>query len=406
MTVVPLVTDSASPTNTLTPAVTYSLTITPASQPAPLLARTLAGLYDASINVPYVAPLDQRVVGGVAPYIWTVAPSSTLPAGLGIAAGTNGVSSYLTGIPTGPAGPTSFSLMVTDSGNPAQTLTIPLTLNVSALSLTPDSLAPAVAETPYSVTFGPAGGTAPYSLQLASYSDLPPGLTLMNAAGVPVLGGTPSAPGFYLISVVLSDNAGNTFNKYFELTIDDAAGESPAVSITKPINVYYVVGSPAPSLPLNIGSTSGNLAFTSIVTGNSGASLSADSGTTPGTQTLNFSGSTLTTPGTYLGLVAVSAPGSVNLADAAPIVLTVAAPLPCVYSLNPSGGTIDAAGGTGSFTISAASSCAAWTATPSDDTVTITSGASGSGNGTINYSVASNFAPAQRCGSPRLRWLV
>ena len=64
----------------------------------------------------------------------------------------------------------------------------------------------------------------------------------------------------------------------------------------------------------------------------------------------------------------------------------------CVTSLSSAGQTIPGSGGTGSFNVTAGGSCN-WTAVPSDSWVTITSGASGSGNGTVNFSVASNSGP-------------
>lgn len=61
----------------------------------------------------------------------------------------------------------------------------------------------------------------------------------------------------------------------------------------------------------------------------------------------------------------------------------------CVTSLSPTGQNFTSSGGTGSFNVNAAGSCN-WTAVPSDSFVTITSGSKGSGNGTVNFSVAAN----------------
>jgi outer membrane protein assembly factor BamB len=69
----------------------------------------------------------------------------------------------------------------------------------------------------------------------------------------------------------------------------------------------------------------------------------------------------------------------------------------CVTSLSSTSQTFTDAGGTGSFNVSAADSCN-WTAVPSSSFVTITSGSNGSGNGTVNFSVASNNGP-QRSAS-------
>jgi hypothetical protein len=76
-----------------------------------------------------------------------------------------------------------------------------------------------------------------------------------------------------------------------------------------------------------------------------------------------------------------------------------AAPLPtCTYKLNPEGATVPAAGGTGTFTVTAPSGCA-WTAVPTTPQwITITSGASGNGNGTVAFSAAANSG-ARRSGT-------
>jgi uncharacterized repeat protein (TIGR01451 family) len=69
---------------------------------------------------------------------------------------------------------------------------------------------------------------------------------------------------------------------------------------------------------------------------------------------------------------------------------------PCYYTLSPGTALWGAAGGSGSFTVTASSSSCAWTATPSNAAqVSITSGASGTGNGTVRYSVAANSSGVQ-----------
>ena len=64
----------------------------------------------------------------------------------------------------------------------------------------------------------------------------------------------------------------------------------------------------------------------------------------------------------------------------------------CVTSLSSTSLTVTGGGGSGSFNVTAAGSCN-WTAVPSDSFVAITSGASGTGNGTVTFSVASNNGP-------------
>ena len=70
----------------------------------------------------------------------------------------------------------------------------------------------------------------------------------------------------------------------------------------------------------------------------------------------------------------------------------------CTYSLSPSSNNFDSNGGGASFTMTSPTGCA-WTASSSDGWITITAGASGSGNGTISYTVASNGTINSRSGT-------
>ena len=69
----------------------------------------------------------------------------------------------------------------------------------------------------------------------------------------------------------------------------------------------------------------------------------------------------------------------------------------CSYSINPSAADFPSAGGTGSVTVTAPTGCA-WTATTNAAWIGATSGASGSGAGSVVYSVGAN-AGAPRTGT-------
>jgi hypothetical protein len=70
----------------------------------------------------------------------------------------------------------------------------------------------------------------------------------------------------------------------------------------------------------------------------------------------------------------------------------------CTYSLSPTGQSMTAAGGTGSVGVTALTGCA-WTAVSNATWLTVTSGASGSGNGTVAFSAAANSATSPRTGT-------
>ena len=66
----------------------------------------------------------------------------------------------------------------------------------------------------------------------------------------------------------------------------------------------------------------------------------------------------------------------------------------CSYSLSSYSQSFGTAGGSGSFNVTTTSACD-WQAVRSDNWITITGGTSGTGNGTVSFSVAANFGPAR-----------
>jgi hypothetical protein len=61
----------------------------------------------------------------------------------------------------------------------------------------------------------------------------------------------------------------------------------------------------------------------------------------------------------------------------------------CIYSLSSTSQSVPAAGGTGTVTVTTATGCT-WTASSNAPWLTVTSGASGSGDGTVGFSAAAN----------------
>ncbi len=66
----------------------------------------------------------------------------------------------------------------------------------------------------------------------------------------------------------------------------------------------------------------------------------------------------------------------------------------CLFSISPDRQAFSSAGGAGSFTVSAGAACG-WTADSQAAWITVTSGAAGSGNGTVNFQVLTNTAGAR-----------
>ncbi|HEV8344925.1 MAG TPA: putative Ig domain-containing protein, partial [Vicinamibacterales bacterium] len=374
-------------------AFALTLSITPADTPPALIAAATT-LGDASVGVPYqFALVTQR--GGVAPFRWSVASGSSLPAGLAIVSGSGSVSDYLAGVPT-TLGVYTFSLDVADSSG--QTQSVPFTLRVSPIALTPNSIPSGRVGTAYSVSLVPSGGTGPYTIKALPNRDMPPGLSLVGAT----LSGTPAHAGSWLIRALVTDSATppNTLSAVFEITIDNALGEAPAVTFgQRSIQITYVQGSPAPApVAVSVGSTSGAIGFDVAIEGLPGATLSTASGTAPSSVSLDVHANALAA-GAYSGVLALKAPGAANVIDAVPVLVTVVTPPPCAYTIAPTAGSISSRGGRGNFTLNTAANCA-WSASASASWITITNAPpNGSGAATIGYSVALNSSPTQRSGT-------
>jgi hypothetical protein len=358
-------------------------------------AGTSVQLQEAFVGVPFAdGLLDQRIRGGVPPYTWTVAAGSALPPGLSVLSGANGVSDRLGGTPT-EQGEFDFSLTAFDASG--QSLTLNFSIEVIPASLSAN-LVPGIVGTAYSVPLVATGGLPPYTFGLALGSDLPPGLTL-GANGV--FSGLPSHPGLFQPVVDISDSAGNTLSRRLRIAVDNSAGQAPALQVTPtPIQVLYIQGGPAPApVSVSVATTSSLLPFGADVGGVPGASLSAGSGTTPSALDLTFNVTGLAN-GTYAGSIAVAAPGTVDQWNLVPVMLTVAAPPPCTYTLSKTATSVPAGGTpTPSYVNVTAGPTCAWTAVKSDSWITITSGGAGTGNGKLNYIVAANPSSAQRSGS-------
>ncbi|KJU82724.1 secreted protein containing DUF1566 [Candidatus Magnetobacterium bavaricum] len=70
----------------------------------------------------------------------------------------------------------------------------------------------------------------------------------------------------------------------------------------------------------------------------------------------------------------------------------------CTYAISPTSRTSPASGGSDIVSVTATTGCG-WTASSNVDWITITSGSSGSGNGSVSYTVAANTTINQRTGT-------
>ena len=122
------VTDSSSPA--LTATANLTLTINPVT-----LAITTASLPSGQVNAAYSAALSAS--GGTSPYAWSLI-SGNLPTGITL----NPSTGALSGLPTAAVSNTPLTFQVADSGTPAQSKSIDLTLTIAGASNITVSVSP------------------------------------------------------------------------------------------------------------------------------------------------------------------------------------------------------------------------------------------------------------------------
>lgn len=115
---------------------------------------------------------------------------------------------------------------------------------------------------------------------------------------------------------------------------------------------------------------------------------SGASGAGSGTVTYRAAANTATSPRT----------GTITVAGFTHTVTQAAAVPTCTYSISPTTASVAAAGGSVSVAVTTASACN-WTATGNVLWISVASGASGAGNGTVSLRVAANTATTARTGT-------
>jgi hypothetical protein len=137
------------------------------------------------VGVAYSTTLSAS--GGTTPYTWSIT-SGTLPAGLSLNASTGAI----TGTPSAAVNSTPLTFKATDSGSPAQTKSVNLTLTIAPATvvINTTSLPNGQVGTAYSTVLSASGGTTPYTWSITS-GTLPAGLSLNASTGA--ITGTPTA---------------------------------------------------------------------------------------------------------------------------------------------------------------------------------------------------------------------
>ena len=331
------VSDSSNPVQTQSAAV--SITVTPPVLVPTLLSLSPSTLLSGTVGTAYAQTLQAG--GGTPAYAWSIT-SGSLPAGLSLAAG----SGVISGTPTA-SGTSSFTVTVSDSSNPVQTKSASMSITVSAastkLAILSSALAAGTEGAAYAQTLQASGGTSPYTWSITSGS-LPEGLSL--AAGSGAITGTPTANGTFSFTVTVSDRSNPVQTKSASMSITVAATQLAIISSA------LAAGTQGTAYSQTLHASGGTPSYAWSITSGSlpaGLSLAAGSGAITGTPTAS---------GTFNFTVTVSDSGNpVQTKSLASSITVAGTQLAIATSALPSGTdgtaysqTLQATGGTPSYT--------------------------------------------------------
>jgi pseudomonalisin len=211
---------------------------------------------------------------------------------------------------------------------------------------------------------------------------------------VPGVSGFSATPGYDAATGLGSVDANTLVARW-----SDASAPTPAVQLSvDPASASVTVGSSV-SVTVKV-----------AVSGGFNAPVLLSTGTLPQGLTATLSATTLAAPGSGMATLKLTASSqmvptsySVTISAAgAGITQTISLPVAvapvCSYSINPKSASVTAVSGSYSVAVTAPAGCA-WTAASAAAWITLASGASGTGNGTVTYSVAANTATLSRSGS-------
>jgi len=322
------VTDS----NQITASVPFALTIDP-----PLAITTSSPLANGTVNGAY----NQSLVGtgGLLPYTWSLAAgSSPLPPGLTLTQGpaSTGV---ISGTPN-TVGTFPFKIQLSDSTNPANSITKPFAITIGAgVTITTSPTLPnATVGTAYLQTLAAAGGVQPYTWSPVGALPAPLAALSLSAAGT--ISGTPTAAGTGSFTVTVTDFVGGTNNQKFTLTIVTA----PAITTTSLPN-----GTVAVAYSQTLAASGGTSPYTwAVASGSlpSGLSLSTAGAITGKPSAAGASSFTVQ----LTDATGVTASRQLTLTIVASLTITTTSPLPTGEATIAYSQKLAAAGGTPPYT--------------------------------------------------------
>jgi hypothetical protein len=159
-----------------------------------------------NVNTPYSQTLTVSGAFGSVAYTRT---GGALPAGLTLSS-----SGTISGTPT-TAGPSTFTVLATDSSGATGSQSFTITISAPSLILSPASLPNGTTGIAYNQTVTASGGTGSYTFAVTSGA-LPTGLSLSSAGAIT---GTPSAGGPFSFTIQATDSSSNTGSKSYTVNV-------------------------------------------------------------------------------------------------------------------------------------------------------------------------------------------
>jgi len=339
----------------------FSITIAP-----PPGITTAPTLPNGTVGTSY-GTVTLAATGGTSPYTWSITTGAP-PAGLNFNA--TPTTATISGTPSA-SGTTTFTVQVSDAKSVTGTKQFTITIVAGLTIVTAPSLPNGTIGQAYTLTLQAAGGTSPYSWQVATGA-LPGGLTFDNSGNI---SGTPTGNGTFIFTVQVTDSNSVTATKQFTLIV--ASGLNITNAPTLPSGV---VGGAYSQTLIAIGGTS---PYTWTITGGAlPGGLSFNNGAISGTPSTggSFSFTVTVTDSTSL-----TASKSFSISIAALLAISTQPALPSGGVGTPYTQPLTAVGGTAPYawTVSAGSLPGGLTLGPTSGTISGTPTSVGSFSFTV-----------------------
>ena len=267
-----------------------------------------------------------------------------------------------------------------------------------SLDKTPPSVptglaATAVGSNQVTLTWGASTDSGTHASGVKGYNVYRGGVFLMQVAAPSTsatnTGLTPATTYTYAVSAV--DNAYNESAKSSPVSVTTLGGTDttpPTVSLTAPTS-----GSTVSNTITLTATASDNVGVTSVQFYRDGTTLVGTATVSP--YYIGFDTTTLANGSHSFSAKAYDAAGNSTMSVANTVTVNN---FTCTYAVSPLSDTFTAAGGGGNIAVTAGSTCP-WAAASDTNWITVTSGASGNGSGTVAFSVAANTATSVRAST-------